>query len=90
MTRVIFHPESYRWVLYALREIQIDEEITTDYLDRPYFAPPSYPQWDTSSANEDNDVYTEDSISMGFSETLARLFVIIAKWIILPSVILLL
>lgn len=62
--RVAFQEETSTWVLYALRDIASGEEITNDYLDRPYFSAPPYPQWDsidTHGVSDKNISYRSES-----------------------------
>lgn len=80
--RITFQSKSQTWVLYALRELSSGDEITVDYLDRPYFAPPPYPQWDITTAASTSHIPN----SIGLLERVARFVVIICKWILLPSV----
>lgn len=107
--RVTFHRESHRWVLHALRDLSPGEEITADYLDRPYFAPPPYPQWDihvppavgttTSGCSGGGSDISDisgishdqgiDDNSIDLLERMGRLIVIVSKWIVLPSALLL-
>ena len=93
--RVEFHPESDRYVLYALREIYEGEEVTVDYLDRPYFAPPSFPQWDVREVRSELDSVARDTCaasdgtvdcdidsSIPVLERALRLIVISVKWML--------
>ena len=83
--RITFHPQSTRWVVHALREIRSGEEVTIDYLDRPYFAPPPYPQWDIGTTTSNSSSSDHD---IDFFERTARLCVIFSKWIVVPSALL--
>lgn len=90
--QVKYHTETNTFVLIASRHIDDGEEITIDYLDRPYFAPPPYPQWDVvrdrnSNSNTEGDVCgNEDCVvdwrSIDMSERVLRLVVICVKWMI--------
>ena len=83
--RVAFDSESHKWVLHALRNINVNEEIMADYLDRPIYGEPSFPHWDT--AQSASCQYGHDEIA--FTERALRWAVIISKWVILPGILLL-
>lgn len=85
--RVVFNRETNQWILYALRDIYTDEEITSDYLDRPYFGFPSYPQWDISTSLPSSIARVQ--LTPPAWEIIIRLIVVLCKWMIIPGILLL-